>query len=416
MNILLTTWRSLNPNIGGTENVSWNLSKELSILGYNIFFVYIQIEENSKHMCLDSFQNSNDQYYVTNVDRWCHLTNKERLSSLLRELQIDIILNQNAIYESLSEHIQESIKTANCNIKLITTHHFNPQLKRCIMDDFFFYKEQGKLNFMRERWKYNPVKWIMGIVLMLLYRVNRINKTNNYENGELRKIYQNSDAFVLLSDKFIESFKTLVEDENYNKLYVINNPVTQVEESVSVINKEKIILYVGRLVKSQKRIDRLLFIWKKLYNKHPNWKLVIVGEGHHRTALEEMVERHKLKRVEFKGHLNPKEYYKRASIFTLTSTFEGFGLVLMEAQQMGCIPMAFESYESVTDIITDEQDGFLIPPFDIDKYADKLSLLMSDEDLRVTIAQRCIDKDYSKFDIKHVVHYWINLFEEVTKR
>ena len=70
---------------------------------------------------------------------------------------------------------------------------------------------------------------------------------------------------------------------------------------------------------------------------------------------------HGLKRVRFEGRQNPKRYYEEASIFMLTSSFEGWGLTLTEAQQFGCVPLAFYSYASLPDIITDGKNGFMIP-------------------------------------------------------
>ena len=65
---------------------------------------------------------------------------------------------------------------------------------------------------------------------------------------------------------------------------------------------------------------------------------------------------------------NPEPYYNEASIFMMTSSFEGWGLTLTEAQQYGCVPLAFRSFASLTDIITDKVNGFAIPNDDISLY------------------------------------------------
>lgn len=60
--------------------------------------------------------------------------------------------------------------------------------------------------------------------------------------------------------------------------------------------------------------------------------------------LKEMAHKLNLKNISFEGFQEPEPYYARSSLFCLTSTFEGFGLVLAEAMQHGCVPLAFDSY------------------------------------------------------------------------
>ncbi|MFI3321296.1 MAG: glycosyltransferase [Rikenellaceae bacterium] len=228
-----------------------------------------------------------------------------------------------------------------------------------------------------------------------------------------RDSYSKSDAYLLLSDKFKDSFISLAKIIDSSKLYAINNPVKKTNLDVKITDKEKVILYVGRLVRSQKRVDRLLDVWQRIYRDYPDWKLVIVGEGNCRLSLEEFVDKNRIERVEFKGRQNPIEYYKTASIFTMVSTFEGLPLVLAEAQQAGCIPMAYSSFESVTDIIDEGEDGVLVTPFSSKEYERKLRQLMDDENLREIMINNCLNKDYSQFDVQNVAKQWIEFFEKM---
>lgn len=70
----------------------------------------------------------------------------------------------------------------------------------------------------------------------------------------------------------------------------------------------------------------------------------------------------------------------------MTSASEGFPMVLVEAAAFGCVPVAFESFAAVRDIISDGENGALVPPFDLDKYAETLAALMNDDALRERLA------------------------------
>lgn len=104
-------------------------------------------------------------------------------------------------------------------------------------------------------------------------------------------------------------------------------------------------------------------IWEKVEKACPGWHLDIVGDGPDAELLKDSAQKLGLSRIVFHGFQNPGPYYSRASIFCMTSTFEGFGLVLVEAMQHGCVPIAFDSYPAVRDIISHGENGILIPPF-----------------------------------------------------
>ncbi len=100
--------------------------------------------------------------------------------------------------------------------------------------------------------------------------------------------------------------------------------------------------------------------------------------------LKEMAHKLNLKNISFEGFQEPEPYYARSSLFCLTSTFEGFGLVLAEAMQHGCVPLAFDSYPAARDIILPGKTGELIQPFNEQEYANKLiSLAANPDDLGI---------------------------------
>lgn len=92
--------------------------------------------------------------------------------------------------------------------------------------------------------------------------------------------------------------------------------------------KEKILLYVGRIENRQKRIDLLLKTWALVQKQCIDWSLVIVGDGNSKEELTNLSLSVKLERVRWVDRCDPRPFYEKASIFALTSSFEGFGIVL----------------------------------------------------------------------------------------
>lgn len=104
--------------------------------------------------------------------------------------------------------------------------------------------------------------------------------------------------------------------------------------------------------------------------------------------------------------------YNASSVFVLPSRYEGFGLVLIEAMACGIPVVSFNCENGPRSIISDGIDGFLIPPFDVDAFAEKMILLMNDDNLRKKMGENA-QKSTSRYDIERVGHQWKLLFEEL---
>ena len=95
----------------------------------------------------------------------------------------------------------------------------------------------------------------------------------------------------------------------------------------------------------------------------------------------------------------------------ISSAFEGWPLTLIEAQQCGCVPLAFDSFASLKDIITREDNGFIIPNNDIPAYIQQIKQLMTDDKLRKSMAANAIESS-KRFTIDTIIKEWIKLMEE----
>lgn len=235
-------------------------------------------------------------------------------------------------------------------------------------------------------------------------------RARRLQKSLFRELAANYDRIVTLSRGGMEEFRLLAPGTPAEKLAAIPNPVPPIEAPPLPQEKEHRVLFVGRLDNSVKGVDRLLRIWARAGKSLPDWHLDIVGDGPDAAALKELAERLRLSNVSFEGFRNPAPYYRRASIFCMTSTFEGFGLVLPEAMQHGCVPMAFNSYAAVRDLVIPGETGILAPPFDEEEYARQLLRLMQDAPLRSAMAQAG-PQHAALFSPANVVREWNSLLQ-----
>ena len=176
--------------------------------------------------------------------------------------------------------------------------------------------------------------------------------------------------------------------------------------------KEKLILIVSRMVYVHKRIDYFLRIWKELESLFPDWRVNILGDGECKNFYLNLACKLNLQRVSFCGRVVPDDYYARASIVCSTSTNEGFGLSLTEGMVYGCVPIAFNSFSTASDIIEHGKDGFLISPFNIAEYADQLKRLMSDASLLAMMSKRAQEK-VNHFAPHLIGEKWCNMLNSL---
>ena len=188
---------------------------------------------------------------------------------------------------------------------------------------------------------------------------------------------------------------------NYNHL--LNDLLTL--RNSSLLERMKEIIYVGRLDNRSKKVGRLIKVWSKVGKKYSDWNLVIVGDGPDRNQLEELKKKYKVGNLTFEGFQSPIEYYKRASIICMTSSFEGFPMVLVEAMQFGCVPIAFDSFEAIRDVIIPEKTGELVKPFKIKDFVNKLSNLMDNGTKRKIMSDAAF-KHVAQFDVNYIVDKW----------
>lgn len=228
--------------------------------------------------------------------------------------------------------------------------------------------------------------------------------TEFFERHILSRCYDKS--YLLTRADFQINFKG---SERFDYMY---NPTSfSTLDSPSYTNRHKVILAVGRL-SEQKNFEVLISIWSKIYHQAPGWKLKIIGDGNLRAKLIRLASECG---VEESVQLPGKSYdvaseMAKASIYAMTSKYEGFPLVLLEAQSMGLPIISFDTPYGPSEIVRHNVDGFIIDYNNHQQYQEKLLSLISDHDLRLKMSQKAVmhSKD---FNIKKIVSQWMANYE-----
>lgn len=231
--------------------------------------------------------------------------------------------------------------------------------------------------------------------------------------------YQHSDRYVFLSKSFENYYKIVSGNpDKQHKLDSISNPLTYHYEydMGNYDYKKKQVLFVGRIFEYHKRVSYVLKIWKIIEEsgKFSDWNLKIVGDGPDMKVTEQLAKNLSLENVSFEGFKKPQPYYEESSIFVMTSSMEGFGMTLVEAQQYGVVPMAMDTYSSLHDILNDGYNGLILPDNDLEGYSKKLMHLMSDNQYRRTLAVNGLES-CKKFSVERIAAQWEQLFHTLVR-
>ena len=174
----------------------------------------------------------------------------------------------------------------------------------------------------------------------------------------------------------------------------------------------KHVIFVGRF-DYQKRVQDAITIWKFVSKRHPDWTLDVYGEG----VMSEEIQ----KLASSVGNVivhNPISEiflaYSKSALLMMTSLFEPFGLVIVEAMSCGLPVVAFDCPYGPSDLITDGKDGYLIKERDIDFFTDRVCQLIENRDLRIKMGQLAISTT-KRYVADEVMPLWLQLFESTIR-
>jgi glycosyltransferase involved in cell wall biosynthesis len=174
----------------------------------------------------------------------------------------------------------------------------------------------------------------------------------------------------------------------------------------------KVIGAAGRLV-NQKGFDLLLLVAAQLKERGHRFRIEIAGEGLDRPALEQQIEALELSaHVVLKGFVNDMpSFFNSCDVFVLPSRYEGFGYVMVEAMLAQKPVIAFKT-SSATDIVIDNETGFLVDAFDLSQFADKIATLITNGMLATTMGQKGYQRALERFPLKKATEELIACLSE----
>ena len=224
-----------------------------------------------------------------------------------------------------------------------------------------------------------------------------------YWRWKMDKQVKQLDTLVLLTQHDADSWNGLT------KTVVIPNSLPFFPEKPSTCNQKQVI-FVGRL-NEQKGLEYLIETWKRVHQKHKDWILQIYGDGEQRELLLHLISEAKLKDAVVVNHSTRQimDKYLESSIFLLTSRFEGFGMVLIEAMACGVPVVSFDCPWGPADIIKNGEDGFLVEYLNTTEAAEKVVQLIESPELRMKMGIRARE-NVQRYSRNTVMKQWIELF------
>ena len=229
--------------------------------------------------------------------------------------------------------------------------------------------------------------------------------TKFYRKLYFRTIERKADVIVTLTegDKLLwNKAKRIEVIPNFSNIQV---------SQISSCHSKRVIA-VGRL-SWEKGYDRLIDIWELVSRKSPDWQLDIFGEGELEKNLSYKIAKKHINNITIHPTTNNISYeFSKSSICVMTSYYEGFALVLLEALKHGVPCVAYDCPFGPASIIEDNRCGYLIDNGNINVFAKKLCTLMNDENARKEFSKESIKRS-KDFAIDTIMGKWINLFESL---
>jgi glycosyltransferase involved in cell wall biosynthesis len=229
----------------------------------------------------------------------------------------------------------------------------------------------------------------------------------NIRTAQLKKSIKKLDRLVVLTSQDKKQWP-----KSFNNITHIPNPNPLKGDQISAVQNKRVIT-VGKL-DAQKGYDLLIEVWSIVAEKHPDWILDIYGQGEYHDLLYNKIKYLNLiDKVNLKGiSKNIEIEYLDSSIYVMSSRYEGFGMVLLEAMSCGLPVVSFDCQYGPGELIVDGENGFLIPPNDVKELAGKLCFLIENLEIREKMSIKA--KEYSKkYEISKIMKQWDTLFKSI---
>ncbi len=230
-----------------------------------------------------------------------------------------------------------------------------------------------------------------------------------WKDRHIAKSLHRFSAIVTLTEKDKQSWK------EYADVSTIPNLLTYYPLHGIGSKEKKRVISAGRLL-TQKGYDLLIQSWKIVHEKHPEWILDIYGDGEDKRALQQLIHSNGLTDS---LHIYPStsriyDKYIDSDLYVMSSRWEGFGLVLIEAMSCGIPCVSFDCPHGPRDIITDGVDGLLVENGNITQLAEKIIYLIEHEEIRREMGRKARE-NVKRYLPENVMPQWEALFNQLLK-
>lgn len=320
------------------------------------------------------------------------------LSDFIRQKQIDYIVVMGRFFKI--NKIRMAAKKSGRNPKLFFMHHFAPGSE----------KKKTTYPASFHLWKLNPTR-PHYIFRALFYPLLKLPRTIRWASV-YKKVYDSCERIILLSEGYKKEYCKIAKIKDESKFVAIPN-IYDLPDNLNdkSFDKQKKVLILSRMDELQKRISLALLIWAEI-EKDPDfngWNLDLVGSGNNNDIVRRLIKKLGLKRVIMHGWQDRQPFLERSPILMMTSEYEGLPLSVLEARAFQCVPIAFNSFASLKDVVTNDINGIIVEKYgDIEEFSNKLKCLMRNEEYHNRLAKNAL-KGIDSFSSETIAEKWMKI-------
>lgn len=313
---------------------------------------------------------------------------------------------------------QKPFFSLNANIKTYSLYNIKPSFKKQLFPTIKKIRKFVKDNKIDILIDVDSILCVFTVPALMSLNINHICWEHFNFNANLgvklrdigRKLAARyCDYVVTLTKKDKELWEQHLSTINA-KIVPIPNP-SPYENIINAPSLDfKIVLAVGRLT-SQKGFDLLIEAWSLVCQNRQDWILRIVGDGEDEAMLKNLAQELGVANfIEFLPSTRDiEQYYRSASLYCMSSRYEGLPMVLIEAQMYGLPIVSFDCDTGPSDVIENKKNGFLVKPESIEELAEKISMLINiDNDVYKEISNACKLRS-EDFLIVKIINKWIDI-------
>ena len=263
---------------------------------------------------------------------------------------------------------------------------------------------------------------LYALIASLGLKLQIINTEHNaFERPEYAKLSLWESFCKFKVNKWFNAVTVLTyADKEYigsrlNNVFVLPNPLTQLEHHD--VPRNSLIVAAGRInAWHVKGVDLLIDAWARIHEQFPQWSVLIVGDGSsvNMEYLEKLaLKNHVSNSIHFVGYQEDiSAIFSSAEIFVLSSRYEGFGMVLLEAMSQGCACIACDYKGRQKEIVGDEKNGLICPSNDVDSLMHSIVKMIEDVEYRHLVQNNApIRADL--FSLERIMFLWEKILSQL---